>query len=549
MKQSEYLNFVLNLIEDASFQGLDSGSKSKLEEAVKDGVIQSVPSHYIVKLRELLANVVLVNPLPVRLAKALGYSIKSDRDWVAALHQSLVFPSFLMACRLDDPTRALVLQWLIDNDYVRANEAESRFEDFYSVAAGLLSQSAERFKRSLPPVGPHQSLTDSQPNSGGISFILVNESMLAHVEMLIGHFTSLRKASLPETPPICVVSMYGQNKQLRSRLAELDVELVSLKSVGPPGARLLLDRILVLREYVAYRAFKTLIWVSVPIAMNFAYALRIAPTQIWYAMKYYAIESDHIDGYLTGGAIGPIKQVEGRRWTNISAYVENLVDWSKAEAGQALRSEEFGNYSQIMMTIGRTAKIESEPFLSAVCKVLQKFPDVGFLWTGKNQSAVVQSYFDQAGVSGQCHFIGWVDPLLYSHVTDIYLDTFPFPTGLTAMNAMAAGKPVVFYRTKQAIENGQAGHIISGLTNEDDQTRSEVTAMFSSSEDNNGDLFYLADDEAHYLELVGHLLQDSSRRQSVGEAGKRFVDTYLGDPERSARSLLDAIGSIENRSE
>lgn len=51
----------------------------------------------------------------------------------------------------------------------------------------------------------------------------------------------------------------------------------------------------------------------------------------------------------------------------------------------------------------------------------------------------------------QTLYIGWIDIAMYSQVLDIFLDSFPFVCGFTALESMGAGVPVVLMATS---ENG-----------------------------------------------------------------------------------------------
>ncbi|HKQ28693.1 MAG TPA: glycosyltransferase, partial [Burkholderiales bacterium] len=274
---------------------------------------------------------------------------------------------------------------------------------------------------------------------------------------------------------------------------------------------------------------------SIAVHMAFAFSMRVAPVQIWWAMKYHSLEFPEIDGYLTNQSAGSTKLVEGRLWRSAPLASE---EWHRpqlaAEAAQV--RAEFSQYRLLFGCIGREEKINSAAFLEGVAAILKACPDAGFVWTGRERSASVQAALARSGVAERCHFIGWVDTKLYAQVLDVFLDSFPFPCGFTLYEAMAAAKPIVTYASAEAAETGIYGllaPLLSGATGSTD----EIAAARKLFAD--GDLFHCAHDPAEYVQLALRLAGDEGARRAAGEANQAFVREFLSD----RRGMAEAVAT------
>jgi predicted O-linked N-acetylglucosamine transferase (SPINDLY family) len=321
--------------------------------------------------------------------------------------------------------------------------------------------------------------------------------------------------------------------ELRDRLAAVGVACISLEKdvAGLPEPDF--HALLALRERVSAAQISAVVWVSIAIHMAFAFSMRVAPVQIWWAMKYHSLELPEIDGYLTNQSAGSTKLVEGKLWRSAPLASE---DWYRPQlAGQAIEVRAgYPQHALLFGCIGREEKINSAPFLAAVATILEACPNAGFLWTGRERSPAVQSALERAGVAERCHFIGWVDTKLYAQVLDIFLDSFPFPCGFTLYEAMAAGKPVVIYGSAEAAETGiygLLGPLLSGAvgTPQEGQAANKIFA--------NGKLFHCAHNQQHYIELALKLASDPSARRAAGDANRSFVREFLSDRAAMARAV------------
>ena len=156
-------------------------------------------------------------------------------------------------------------------------------------------------------------------------------------------------------------------------------------------------------------------------------------------------------------------------------------------------------------------------FLDAAAQIARRNPDVNFLIIGRGQDAYVESVRRHAvslGIADAVHFLGWrADvPALLCKCDVLVIASEQEPFGLTAVEAMALGVPVVATRSggpEEIIEHGRTGHLVP--TNSPESIAQAVTSL-------------LANDELH---------------RAISEAGKASVaakfslEAYVGGVEET----------------
>lgn len=175
-------------------------------------------------------------------------------------------------------------------------------------------------------------------------------------------------------------------------------------------------------------------------------------------------------------------------------------------------------------------------YLDAISDILKARPDCAFVWTGKAQSPNIQGHFEKAGVADRCLFIGWINTKLWAQVIDMYIDSFPFGSGHTIMQSMAAEKPVLMYRSQESLETGIPTSVLpalEGRLTDQDATLNEVQAdiqdIFQSG---NESLFLCPDNVEDYVSAALRLIDDESYARKVAAAGKRFVYSHISDSKK-----------------
>ena len=271
----------------------------------------------------------------------------------------------------------------------------------------------------LPPVTPGIPATGKR-----VGFIVHAASLLAHVQLMRG---VLR-------PDDRVFVLKGDAEGFQGMIP---CPAVSLPQVELP------QRFEALRERLKEQQCGTVIWVSVPLYARYAFALRLARKQVFWAMRYHAVAPGDLN--ITAGNRGEKwRMFHGEQWRCVHAPF-NI----ETKPVNKLHAEQFrAPYGFVYGSLAREQKYSPE-FLECVAQILESHPDSGFVWTGRKEPPHIRQFFRERGLSNRHRFVGWQDPDLFVNTLDCFLETFPLG-GLTTFTAMAHGIPVVALRNEHS---------------------------------------------------------------------------------------------------
>lgn len=459
--------------------------------------------------------------------RLLDFSKNAPAAWIERLFSCLVWPWMRQALACGRYGLALMLETEAYGAYVMYKESGQRFRKAFAVWTDAMREAGRRAGESLTPL----PAAPAEPVPG-IGFYLHSDTVLGHTQILLEFLEAHARLEAAMIRPVVFVRPHA-HADLKGRLAAIGVACIELEKELSDRAESDWHAFLRLRHHTAAQKLTAVVWVSVALHMAFAFSMRVAPVQIWWAMKYHSLALPEIDGYLTNQSAGSTKLVDGKLWRSAPLASE---DWYRPQLA-ARAAEVRAGYAQhdlLLGCMGREEKLNSLPFLEAVATILKACPRAGFLWTGRERAPAVQAAFERFGVAERCHFIGWVDTKLYAQVLDLFLDSFPFPCGFTLYETMAAGKPVVVYASPEAAETGFYG-LLSPLLSGATGTPDEVRAAKRLFED--GKLFYCARDANEYVALALKLATDPEARRIAGHTNRAFVRDFLSDRARMARAV------------
>jgi hypothetical protein len=184
------------------------------------------------------------------------------------------------------------------------------------------------------------------------------------------------------------------------------------------------------------------IWLSVPFWVPFLFGYRIAKRQVFWSLKFHAVhlgdEIVHIG--MTKERDGTVN-IHGKPWMAFQPPLAVAID----ERDTVTRAKLRGDYQDkfLFATLAREEKFNSPRFANAVARILQRCPGSIFMFTGREISPVLERALVEHGVAEQAMFIGWVDTEIYANLIDCFLETFPFGCGVTGMQALSHGTPVI----------------------------------------------------------------------------------------------------------
>lgn len=283
--------------------------------------------------------------------------------------------------------------------------------------------------RLLSP-GP---ILSGDPNC--IAFIAQNSVLLGHTEAMLLVMEDWRRR-YPRLR-ILFVGLTPCQPELAARLATLGIQVLTPAAKFPPFALAKWLRQTLFAENVG-----TAVWLSLPLWVPFFFGYRVAKRQIFWSLKFHAVHlgDDIIHIGMTKKRDGTVN-IHGKPWLAFQPPLAVAIN----ERDTGTRAKLRGDYQDkfLFATLAREEKFNSPRFANAVARILQRCPGSIFMFTGREISPVLERALVEHGVAEQAMFVGWVDTELYANLIDCFLETFPFGCGVTGMQALSHGTPVI----------------------------------------------------------------------------------------------------------
>jgi glycosyltransferase involved in cell wall biosynthesis len=292
-----------------------------------------------------------------------------------------------------------------------------------------------------------------------------------------------------------------------------------------------------MRDLLRETSVTAVVFVSTTLGMSLGFAIGLAPVQIWWSMKYHSLEFPEIDGYMANGSFESTRLIGKRSWRSVHGAYGPLYDPGLAERASTIRAELGVAAGQIVLgCIGREEKVSSPRYIAALGAILRRLPNAIYIWTGRTKSADICDMFDANGIEERCLFVGWIDSRVYAQALDVFVDSFPFASGLTAFEAMAASVPVVAMVTSEALETGWPAHIWPLVCRRAGTQEDQDIALRILDDGNGGSLLPCVATEADFVERTVRLASDPEYRHRTGAAVKALVERFMRDELRMGQS-------------
>lgn len=477
-----------------------------------------------------------VLPMLEPVLDALSFNKRSTFEWNAIIYRTIALPLLQWCISHDHLDEALFLESRI-YAHVKQRETESHFRECFAQWTASLYEAGRRHDQGATRLyGTGREIR--------VGLLLESLAPLIHVHGTLKILQGLRASGNHDLQPV-IYCFSGRTPEPNARtlldaFRAIDVPVVMLEEEYPATADKRFSRLLQLSRRLAEDRIDVLIWVSLALMMPLAFGMRIAPVQIWFSMKYHSIECPGIDRYLTRMGFSRTRRVNNRTWDNLPPGMDNWpVDPALRAAAQAIRDRFPGQV--LLGTFGREEKLVDPAFLASIARILAENPDAAFLYTGRrNHPVIVAALSTNSSFADRVHFIGWVDTHLYANAIDIFLDSFPFPCGITAAEAMSVGVPLVMRDTPESRETGLPGHILPVIENREgtDEERARIAAIFGGHD---LPLMCLARSDDEYAALASRLVNDLAFRSRAGAACREFVDEFLTGVEKMGQALAEHI--------
>jgi predicted O-linked N-acetylglucosamine transferase (SPINDLY family) len=191
--------------------------------------------------------------------------------------------------------------------------------------------------------------------------------------------------------------------------------------------------------------------------IDFLFATRSAPYQIYWSHGNFEYDVPNIDTKITHYVVPKEKSLEYHSFliSQAKEFYNPVIDSDSVKKERAL----YPTDAFVLGTIGRLVKMNSDDYLETIADIMHKNVHTIYLACGSGDSDTLKQKVKILGLEDRFYFPGFVDPHLYGHIIDLYLDTFPLPSGESLAEYAGKGKPYVLMMNYDALsENLQIEH-------------------------------------------------------------------------------------------
>ena len=191
--------------------------------------------------------------------------------------------------------------------------------------------------------------------------------------------------------------------------------------------------------------------------IDFLFATRSAIYQIYWSHGNFEYDVPNIDTKITHCVVPKEKNLEYHSFliSQAKEFYNPVIDSDSVKKERALYPAD----ALILGTISRLVKMNSDDYLETIADIMHKNVHTIYLACGSGDSDTLKQKVKILGLEDRFYFPGFVDPHLYGHIIDLYLDTFPLPSGESLAEYAGKGKPYMLMMNYDALsENLQILH-------------------------------------------------------------------------------------------
>lgn len=414
---------------------------------------------------------------------------------------------------------ALQVEQVIYECFVKQIESEQHYFESFQRWTKFFATSAEQL--NLPAFED----ADSQK----VCFFLHSGYFLGHTSVLLQTLRDWKQEKdFRSDVYVAILTKFDEN--FVSELNLCGVHVLTPNRTKQEKHQLLAADLLDIRMQLQTKGVGTIVWVSVPTLASYALNLPMAPRQVFWSLKLHPLHFSKVKLHICGGHIDEEIRVYNRKeWIVCPFPLTGSYGENNPQSVATVKAN-YSTHKVLLGSLAREEKFNSPEFLDCLVSILKKHPDAKFLYSGRQDAGVLVRAAQATGVLAQVEFIGWVDTNLYAEAIDIFLETFPFGCGITALQAMSHATPVLSYNAEDTIfgyqlKGGIPDAQYMGMSNNDFENLPVMTAR----------------DSEHYIRLATRLIDDQHFRRKVGERQRAYFEKQRADSSVCSRRLRALI--------
>ena len=178
-------------------------------------------------------------------------------------------------------------------------------------------------------------------------------------------------------------------------------------------------------------------WVACVQHLSLYMGSRFAPNQSYWSMKYHSIIMDSIDKYAGLGFGGECFVFDDVQWFRGRAFPDLSLPLLTSNSIQSLRSAINVSSDDILLgCFVRAEKLNNIDFWLLIEKILSSSKGFHFVIASQKLPPVAEPFLQSTLFKNQFHSLGWINTKKWCQCLDIYLDSFPRGSCLTALEAI-----------------------------------------------------------------------------------------------------------------
>lgn len=389
---------------------------------------------------------------------------KSD-FWDDHIFLMVIAPALTEICSLVDLRLAINKYSELDHSlflrYIRRDEEPVRFRRAFWNVNSYGKQLSERFMDEFCHAKnikkfPYENklLNDfSAKKVYKLAFVFKGKFALAHAEFL---HEFLRGSKF-------FVS------QVKITLILLDDTSSCLRNSGVDHIRVVSfrkgDTYETLNRYYAFahsEKFDHISWVACVQNLSLYMGQRLSSSQSYWSMKYHSIIMNSLDKYAGLGFGGDSFEFDDIKWFRGRAFPDlSLPPCNSKKLNHFKDVFKIPDNSVIAGCFVRSEKLNNPQYWQLIARLLDECPDLHFVIASQSLPDIANTYLQVPSFRQKFHHLGWVNTKEWCQNLDIYFDSFPRGSCLTALEAIKAHVPVVMFDSKHNRESSALPYLIS----------------------------------------------------------------------------------------
>ena len=484
----------------------------------------------LLKIRNRLADQIIKQEQTQTISQALdalGYVQQNTNKRLRLLSEHFVSMLANQAYDLLRIDTAFFFEQKIYQTFITKCETEEAFNFGLELTKDSATQAGTRVKNKLGD--KNLEFSNSKPIIG---FFFHNASMLAHISNVHGYLSSAYDKGYPDFVPV-LFCLGGRNKEFEEAYSTIDVKVIYLDiNLNDPTKKVhsVASRLIQLRTLCEQLKVDKIVWGCLASFMPFAFNMRLAKEQIWWSQKWQNFNFNGLDKRIFSFNKDFVQDQFGQPWFGGWFQRNSWLGKVRNNDVKNIRDEFAGKI--ILGSLCRTEKINNFEFLNTISDILRRHDNVVYLWAGRQEEAAIYDHFVQEGVESKTRFIGWVDTSIYASAFDIFIDSFPAGSGITALQAMEAGTPVVMRQCD--LTNSKGLEMLFGSLMISEQTiNSKSRTECKLKETSYADVMVIAKNSAEFINEVDQLIKNHPYRVSFGKSCQALIKDKLCSPSAS----------------